>query len=105
MSKTQSLTKTDFESLTRNCKSSFTEYRKKLSDIYRVEFLDSYIKCAICATWDGVEIIYLDSHYSEPDHQKKLIGYITFVIAYKLNKNKPFERIEFNNNGSIYTIN
>lgn len=101
---TTTLTKIDFEKSIQNNRSYFTEYKCK-GGIYRIEFLDSFIKCAVQKTDEGVQIIYLDSVYAHPDHMQKLIGYVTFIIAHKINKNKPFREIELNSNGKIISIN
>lgn len=101
---TTTLTKIDFEKSIQRDKSYFTEYKAK-KNIYRIEFLDSFIKCYVGKTEIGVEIIYLDSVYAHPDHMQKLIGYVTFIIAHKINKNKPFKEIELNSNGNIISIN
>lgn len=86
--------------LTQNKYDLFKEL-KRFDDIYIVDLDDSFIKCAIQKTNEGVQVIYLDSYYEDNNHQVKLMCYVTFVIAYRINGNKGFEKIEFNKDGKI----
>lgn len=89
------LTRDEFISWYDNKKNYFTKYKSE-KDIYRIEYNFSFIKCAIQKTKNGVQIIYLDSDYNDILHKKILIAYCTFIIAYRLNKNKMFESVTFN---------
>lgn len=86
-----------------NLDERFKEY-KSFEDIYRIEYRESFIKCAIQKTESGVQIIYLDSHYENNLQMKNLISYATFVIAYRVNDNNGFNQVEFNNNGDIISM-
>lgn len=93
---TNQLTRIDFnKNIFKTDSWKFTEYRKYKDTTYRIEFLDSFIKCDISKTKEGVQIVYLDSEYKEDTHKINLIAYATFIIAYRLNKNKGFETVTF----------
>lgn len=92
------LTKSDFDKQFKDWE--FVEWKTQ-KDIYKIEFLNSFIKCAIQKTNDGVHVIYLDSHWETIEEKIKIFCYIQFVIAYKLNNNRGFREIVFNNNGDI----
>lgn len=94
------LTKHDFDKSFKDYEYEFVEYKTD-EDIYRIEYGDSFLKCAIQKTNIGVQIIYLDSFFNFLDEKIKIFCYIQFVIAYKLNDNRGFKTIEFNNNGDI----
>lgn len=95
------LTKSDFDKTFKDYE--FVEYKTQ-KDIYRIEFYNSFIKCAIQKTSTGVSIIYLDSFWYSIEDKIKIMCYIQFKIAEKLNDNKKFETIIFNDNGDIITI-
>lgn len=91
------LTRNEFIKWYEKRKNSFNEYESKsFKDVYRIEYNFSFIKCAIQRTKNGVQIIYLNSDYNDILHKKILIAYCTFIIAYRLNKNKMFESVTFN---------
>lgn len=92
---TKQLTRPDFYSLIKHEKRLFTEYKKFAQDIYRVEFGNSFLKSAVQKTSEGVMICYLDSYYEKQDDKIKLIGYVTFEIAYRINGNKGFDTVTF----------
>lgn len=91
---TKELTRNSFNESTKHCKSLFEESKYFNKDIYIIEFGNSFLKAAIQKTDEGVQIIYLDSYYDTNADKVKLIGYATFVIAYRINGNKGFETVE-----------
>lgn len=99
ISVTKQLTRIQFDELIE--KDSIDYYETNQSDVYRIKLNKSFLKCVIQKTDEGVQIIYLKSKYEQPEHKIKLLAFAGFVIARKINDNRDFSEITFNNNGDI----
>lgn len=99
ISGTKQLTRIQFDELIKH--DSFHYERQALRDVYKIEHEQSFLRCGIQKTDDGVQIIFLEADYKQPEHKIKLLAFAGFVIARKINDNKNFSEITFNNNGDI----